>query len=108
MFEGDKHIDDFLQSNNYFAITAPTSSNEENCFNEEQIPETELYFSTDINHFEHPFREEIVDNTYQKDLEVLQCNIDTSPRGLTPLEHIFDFNDVAKEPRMEPIETNIE
>ena len=54
------------------------------------------------------FKAEIVDNTEQKDLEVLQCKNDTIPRGLTPLEQLFDFNDVSKEPRMEPIETNIE
>ena len=86
----------------------PTSSNKENCLNEEQNSEIELSFSADINHFEHLFRVEIVDNTDQKDLEVLQCKSDTIPRGLTPLEQLFDFNDVAKEPRMKSIETNIE
>ena len=38
----------------------------------------------------------------------LQCKNDTIPRGLAPLEQLFDFNDVAKEPKMENIETNIE
>ena len=41
-------------------------------------------------------------------MEVLQCKNDKIPRGLTPLEHLFDFNDVAKEPRMEPVEKNVE
>ena len=72
-----------------------------------KIPETELSFSADINHFEHPFRAKIVYNTFQKDLEVLQCKNDTIPRGLAPLEQLFDFNDVAKELIMVPIETKI-
>ena len=55
-----------------------------------------LSFSADINHFEHPFGAEIVDSTDQKDLEILHCRNDTIPRGLIPLEHLFDFNDVAK------------
>ena len=44
----------------------------------------------------------------QRDLEVLECKNGSIPRGLSPLEHLFDFNDVAKEPKMEPVETNVE
>ena len=65
------------------------------------------YFA-DINHFENLFEAELIDNVDQKDLEVLQWKKDTIPRGLTPLKHLFDFNDVAKELRMEPIETDVE
>ena len=50
----------------------------------------------------------MLDKLDQKDLEVLQCKDDTIPRGLTPLEELFDFNDVAKKPKMEPTETNVE
>ena len=74
----------------------------------EQIPETEMTYSADINHCENLFEAELIDNADQKYLGFLQCNNDTIPRGLTPLEHIFDFNDVAKEPRMEPMETDVE
>ena len=28
--------------------------------------------------------------------------------GLVPLEELFDFNDVAKKPKMEPVETEVE
>ena len=89
-------------------MPTPVLSHKEDCFNEKLNPEIVLSFSADINHFEHPFRAEIIDSMDQKDLEVLHCKNDTIPRGLTPLEQLFDFNDVAKEPRMEPIETNIE
>ena len=48
------------------------------------------------------------ENLDQKDLEVLQCKDDTLPRGLAPLEELFDFNDVARKPKMESTETNVE
>ena len=74
----------------------------------EQIPEVEMTYSADINHYQNPFEVELIDNGDQEDLEVLQCKKDIIPRGLTPLEHLFDFNNVAKDPRMEPVETNVE
>ena len=37
---------------------------------------------------------EIDDN--QEELEVLQLKDNVLPRGLVPLEELFDFNDVAK------------
>ena len=30
------------------------------------------------------------------------------PKGLTPLEDLFDFNDIPKKPKMEPLKANIE
>ena len=48
------------------------------------------------------------ENLDQRDLEVLQCKDDTLPRGLTPLEKLFYFNDVAKKPKIESTETNVE
>ena len=30
------------------------------------------------------------------------------PKGLVPLEELFDFNDVAKKPKLEPVETEVE
>ena len=29
-------------------------------------------------------------------------------KGLVPLEELFDFNDVAKKPKLEPIETEVQ
>ena len=104
MFDSDKHIDDFLKSENDFSIPTSKTSHEENYLDNEQIPKTEMTYSTDLNHCENIFAAELIDNANQKDLEVLQCKNDTIPRGLTPLEHLFYFNDVAKEPRMDPME----
>ena len=39
---------------------------------------------------------------------MLQSKDDNLPKGLVPLEEIFDFNDVARKPKMEPIEAEIE
>ena len=30
------------------------------------------------------------------------------PKGLVPLEELFDFNDVAKKPKLEPVEFEVE
>ena len=108
VFDSDKHIDDFLKSENDFAIPRSENSHEESCLEIEQIPETEMTLSVDINHGENLFTAKLIDNVDQKDLEVIQCKNDTIPRGLSPLEHLFDFNDVAKEPKMEPTETEVE
>ena len=108
MFDSDKHIDDFLKSENDFSIPISETNHKENCLYIEQIPEVEMTYSADINHYENPFEAEIIDNADQEHLEVLQCKNDKIPRGLTPLEHLFYFNDVAKEPRMESMETNVE
>ena len=44
----------------------------------------------------------------QKDLEVLQFNDNSFPRVLAPLYELFDFNDVARNPKMESTETDVE
>lgn len=38
-----------------------------------------------------------------EDLEVLQSKYQSFPKGLVPLEELFDLNDVAKNPKLEPI-----
>jgi hypothetical protein len=35
------------------------------------------------------------------DVDVLQLKSNVLPRGLVPLEDLFDFNDVAKKPKIE-------
>ena len=42
------HIDDFLQSENDFVELTPSLSLEEECFDENQVHETELSYTTDI------------------------------------------------------------
>ena len=39
---------------------------------------------------------------------MLQSNTKNLPKGLVPLEELFDFNDVAKNPKIYPTETEVE
>ena len=52
--------------------------------------------TTDINLIAHLCKVEMFEDIDERDLEILQCKDDTLPRGLAPLEELFDFNDVAK------------
>ena len=39
---------------------------------------------------------------------MLQSNDDNFPKGLVPLEEFFDFNDVARKPKMESTKADVE
>ena len=54
-FESDKQIDDLLKSKNDFNIPMSETSHKEIFLYIEQIPEVEMTYSTDINHYENPF-----------------------------------------------------
>ena len=73
-----------------------------------ETPKTELPFDDDINHLQNSCVAELFDKSDQREFEILQYKNDTLPRGLTPLDDLFDFNDVAKKPKMESTETNVE
>ena len=53
---------------------------------------------------------EIVNETddNQEEIEILQLKDKVLPRGLVPLEEIFDFNDLAKKLKFEPVGDNVE
>ena len=40
--------------------------------------------------------------------EVLNLKGNSFPKGLAPLEDLFDSNDVARKPKMEPLRSDIE
>lgn len=44
----------------------------------------------------------------QEEFENFQLKDNVFPRGLVPLEELFDFNDVAKKTKMEPTGANVE
>ena len=58
----------------------------------------------DIDSLEKVDVEEIIDD--ESDISNLKDNF--LPKGLTPLEDIFDSNDVARKPKMEPVRSDIE
>ena len=41
-------------------------------------------------------------------MESLHSKDDSLPKGLAPLEELFNFDDVAKRPKLEPVETEVE
>ena len=41
-------------------------------------------------------------------MDILQLKDNIFPRGLVPLEELFDFDDVAKKPKIEPTEKDVE
>ena len=107
VFEDDKQINDFLKSENEFKISQSSLLEyaKEN-HDEEENHKTDLPSFADINLITH--NAQTNEDLAQRDLEVLHCENDTIPRGLAPLEEIFYFNDVAKKPKMESTETDIE
>ena len=57
---------------------------------------------------EHFHQAEFSRDPDQKDLEVLKCKDDSLPRDHTPLKEFFDFNDVARKPKIESTKTDVE
>ena len=63
-----------------------------------------IFTQSDIDDLEKVDIEEMMED--EPDLIDLKHNI--LPRGLTPLEDLFDSNNVPKRPKMEPVRSNIE
>ena len=49
-----------------------------------------------------------IDEIIEGEYEVINLKDNHLPKGLTPLENIFDFNDIPKKPKMEPLKVDIE
>lgn len=79
MYGNDKQIDSFLQLEGEFQIS----------------PIDDAYNLNDPN-------------IHSTDIEVLQLKENNIPRGMVPLEDLFDSDDVAKKPTMVPIEKGVE
>ena len=65
-------------------------------------------YATDMNLLEYPHQAKLCEDPKKRDLEVLQCKDNIFPRGLAPLEELFDFNNVARNPKMESTKTDID
>ena len=111
-FDGDKQIEDFLQSKNEFEIPNSDSDYEQDCPTEENplCEEEKSPEIAEINLLTHEPKHETEDSTNleNEDLEVLQSKNQSLPKGLVPLEQLFDLNDVAKKPKLEPIESEVD
>ena len=99
-------------SRNEFKLPGSDSEYEQDCpteenslFEEEKSPEI-----ADINLlFKEPehTKENSID-LEKEDLEVLQSKNQSLPKGLVPLEELFDLNDVAKKPKLEPTKVEVQ
>ena len=49
-----------------------------------------------------------IDEVTDDETEVINLKDNFLPKGLTPLEHLFDLNDIPKKPKMEPFKLDIE
>ena len=49
-----------------------------------------------------------IDEIIEEESEIIDLKDNHLPKGLIPLEDLFDFNDILKKPKMEPLKANIE
>ena len=68
------------------------------------LTEPTKFTQVEIDKLENVEIEEIAND----DSEILNLKNNFLPKGLFPLEDIFDSNDVARKPKMEPLRSNIE
>lgn len=74
---------------------------------EDEFECTHIYLDNDVK----INKSEVVLKEANDDLEsseVLQLKDNLLPKGLAPLEDLFDFNDVAKKPKIEPAGVGVE
>jgi hypothetical protein len=90
VFGNDDQIEDFLQCKNNFECTNIDLDNEDENVNS---------FDFEIDSVNIVESEELGDD--ELDADVLQLKSNIFPRGLVPLEDLFDSDDVAKKPKIE-------
>jgi len=49
-----------------------------------------------------------IDEVIDDETEVINLKDNFLPKGLTPLEDLFNSNDIPKKPKMEPLKSDIE
>lgn len=49
-----------------------------------------------------------IDEVIDDETEIINLKDNFLPKGLTPLEELFDSNDIPKKPKMEPLKSDIE
>jgi ribonuclease HI len=90
VFGNDDQIEDFLQCKNDFECTNIDLENDDENVNKS------VFGNDSVNKIDS---EELGEDEVDSDVLHLKSNV--LPRGLVPLEDLFDFNDVAKKPKIE-------
>jgi hypothetical protein len=91
VFDDDKQVERFLLMSDEFANT---NIDEECCCDEDE--------SADACSNDDPFQNQIVGR------DIIQLKNNIIPKGLVPLEKLFDENDVAKNPKITASEEDVE
>ena len=110
IFKGDKKIEDFLIGRNKFEFSDSDSKSDESCMSEEPPDEERSPHNVEINSLTKQLGNQTKEykNTEKEEIEVLQSKNKNIPRGLAPLEDLFDFYDVAKKPTIEHSDSDVE
>jgi hypothetical protein len=96
VFGNDDQIEDFLQCKNDFECTNIDVENENENVNNYEF---EIDSVNNVNTIDTVDSGELGDDEMEAD--VLQLKSNVLPRGLVPLEDLFDSDDVAKKPKIE-------
>ena len=96
-----------MQFKNEFELPSSDSDYENDCPSEENFLDKEERSPklANVNLLSSKLENEVEMNA---ELETLQSKDESFPSGLAPLEELFDFNDVARKPKLEPVETEVE
>ena len=100
-----------MQFRNEFELHSSDSDYDTDCSEENFLSEEEPSPEPiNINLLSSKLKKKMeLDAEFETDeLETLHSKDESFPSGLAPLEELFDLNDVAKKPKLEPVETEVE
>ena len=116
MFDSDNQINNFLTLEEEFSSTNidVDTVSESDLTNQIETNisienSTQMLHPTKFTKKEiHDLKEIDLDEIIEGESEVINLKDNHLPKGLTPLEDLFDFNDIPKKPQMEPPNADIE
>ena len=100
-----------MQFRNEFELNSSDSDYDTNCSEKNFLGEEEPFPElANINFLTSKLKNktELTAELETEELETLQSKDESLPSSLAPLEELFDFNDVAKKRKLEPVETEVE
>jgi ribonuclease HI len=100
VFGNDNQIEDFLQFKNDFECTNIDLENDDEIVNK-FVSESGSVNNVDSKEFNKIKVDAYELNENEMDYGILQLKSNVLPRGLVPLEDLFNFKDVAKKPKIE-------
>ena len=116
VFDSDNQINNFLTLEEEFSNTNVDGDTISEFDPTNQI-ETDISVenATQILHPTKFTKEEIqvlkeidFDEIIEEESQIINLKDNHLPKGLTPLEDVFNFNDIPKKPQMEPLKADIE